>query len=219
MFGIKTLAVTPESAIKAATTRTLKGADEAGVARYNAVRDYVALAYAADRIEADLTQRAYDMLKDTKDTKSRDAVRDEFKHVYAADYAARFPKNPADKRKAAVDMAWSRVMARAESKGWVKPVSQTKTASKARGARAAAKATSGKIDGRKDGNNAGKGKTQAAQANATSAIVASVADKADPEMSAALAWVNSSANHRAAFLAWFKTQKAAELSGAAQKAA
>lgn len=219
MFGIKTLTVSVESAVKAATARTLKGADDAGIARYNAVRDYVALSYAADKIDADLTDRAYAMLKDCKSYDARMAARKEFVHVYQADYAARFPQGDAEKMKSAADMAWSRVMTRAASKGWVKPESTSKAATASKGKRATDKAASGKADGRKAGNNTGKGKAQAAQAAETSAIVSEMARKADPEMAAALAWVNANTANKAAFLEWFKAQRAAQLSGTEKKAA
>ena len=225
MFAIKTLAIAPAAAIPAATTRTLKGADAADIACYNAVRDYVALCYAADAIAADLDTRAHAMLKDVKSADAYKAARDAFKHVYAADYAARFPKNDDAKRKAAVDMAWSRVQGRAVTKGWEKPDTSSKSpeaikaAQKREKVKAAKTAANGGkvVDGRAKGNNR-KTAQPATAAKSQSAIVATV-PSADPEMTAALAWVNSSTANKAAFIAWFKTERAKQLNGGASGAA
>lgn len=224
MFAIKSLSLTVAAAIPAATTRTLKGADASDIACYNAVRDYVALCYAADALAADLDQRAYDMLKGVIDKATYDAARQAFKHVYGADYQARNPKATDDKLKAAADMAWSRVMGRAVAKGWNKPELASKTpeaikaAQKREKAKAAkAAANGGKVvDGRSKGNN--RKAAQPATA-AKSAIVATVPAGADPEMAAALAWINSSAANKAAFIAWFKTERAKQLGGAASGSA
>lgn len=226
MFAIKTLAATVAvaSAIPAATTRTLKGADASDIACYNAVRDYVALCYTADAIAADLDTRAHAMLKDVKDKASFEAARDAFKHVYAADYAARFPKNDEAKRKASVDMAWSRVQGRAVTKGWTKPDVSSKSPEAIKAAQKRAKAKEAKaaanggkvVDGRSKGNNR-KAAQPAKVAAPASAIVATV-PSADPEMTAALAWVNSSTANKAAFIAWFKTERAKQLNGGASGA-
>lgn len=223
MFAIKTVAgdvsLTVQSAVRANTAKSLKTTDGAKVDEQNALREYVALQYASDAIDADLSKRAHAALCDVKTVDALKACRAAFVEAYNREYSARFPKNTAEQQTGARDVAWSRLIKRAETcegSTWKKPV---QTPKKPKAGKPGKPATHGNAG--KPSNNAGKGKNQAKKAESAVEVMQSAIvemKKFDTELSVALDWVRASGDNRTAFLEWFKAQKAAQLAPVAKAA-
>jgi hypothetical protein len=184
--------------------RTTKAAPAA-----NAVGAYVTALFDAMTAAAKADGLAYEMVKGCATVESTNAIRDEFKAAYIAKRkdvdAAAFD---ADKAKAAGDMAWSRVCAKAKEQGWVKPVAENAKAATARTTRA--KASAGKVDGRtlRTGSRASnKGVKAVLDQRVKDVIVPETGD--DTELQDAFDWVMEDESRMTLFVNWVKASKGA----------
>lgn len=164
------------------------------------VSAYVSALFDAMTATAKADHLAYEMVKGCDTVESTNAIRDDFKAEYIK---ARKERDgaafDADKAKAACDMAWSRVCAKAKEQGWEKPVAETKGAKKAREQRA--KAGEGKVDGRTTRT----GSRNKGSAKVSGVIVPDVGD--DDELQAALDWVMDDETRQTLFIAWVESQQ------------
>lgn len=168
---------------------------KAAAANTNAIGAYVNALFDAMVANAKADDLAYEMVKDCTTVDGTNKVRDDFKAAYIArrksDDGAAFD---ADKAKAAGDMAWSRVCAKAKDRGWVKPVAENAKAKAARDSRA--KASAGKVDGRTT-------KTGSRASNKT--VKGIIVD--DDEVQVAVDWVMEDETRITLFLKWVESQQ------------
>jgi hypothetical protein len=143
---------------------------------------------------------AYALLNGIASKAALDPVRDAVKAAYITRYLADGISADKEKAKNAANMFWSRTVARATERGYVKPLDMSPEAVKARDKRAAALAKSGKVDGRttKTGSNASNKKA--------SAVTVIVPESDDDDLQDALDYVMESPEHQVAFKLWYAKQ-------------
>lgn len=190
--------------------------DKDDVEGINDFREYFAMEAFADKVEADVAKHAFNMMNGCTEYADYTHARvGQFTPAFKAIYMVKFPANDEKAMLNARDQAWNRFIKRCAAFGFVAPTKSGKPKVKP--------ATKGVTKAGKVDKRTANAQTRAAdklakenEAATKSAIAANVpaivvhAAK-DVELKAALDWVAASGANKAAFVAWFKSQKSAQL--------